>query len=182
MLAATVAAVYFFLRWTDEDSWFFYCLALFATALACLLKLTALYLGLPLLWLVWQKWGRQTLVRWQFWLFGIVVALVLLLWYGHAYQLGQEFGASFHILTSAGTDKWGTWRLLVDPAFYHQVFVGNLGGRMLTWAGYRSSSWGCACGDKPQASVSSMCGSWRSRSCCSWSAAAATTTTTTVCR
>ena len=136
MLAATVAAVYFFLRWTDEDSWFFYCLALFATALACLLKLTALYLGLPLLWLVWQKWGRQTLVRWQFWLFGIVVALVLLLWYGHAYQLGQEFGASFHILTSAGTDKWGTWRLLVDPAFYNQVFVGNLGGRMLTWAGY----------------------------------------------
>ncbi len=135
MLAASAAAVYFFVRWTDEDSWFFYCLALLATSLACLLKLTSLYLGLPLLWLVWQKWGRKTLGRWQFWLFGSVVAMVLLAWYGHTYRLGQEYGASFHILTTAGTDKWGTWELLADPGFYHRVFVGYLGERILTWIG-----------------------------------------------
>lgn len=136
MLAATVAALYLFLRWVEDDSRLFYWLALLAATLACLLKLTSLYLGLPLLWLAWQKWGRSSHRQWRIWLFAGVVTASLILWYGHAFRLGQEYGASFHILTAAGTDKWGTWGLLVDPDFYHRVFVGNLGGRMLTWAGF----------------------------------------------
>lgn len=136
MLAATTVALYCFLRWTDEESWHLYSLALLATTLACLMKLTSLYLGLPLLWLAWQRWGRGALRRWPIWLFAGAVTTALLLWYGHAYQLGQEFGASFNILTAAGTDKWGTWGLLANPAFYHRVFVGYLGERMLTWAGF----------------------------------------------
>ena len=135
MLAATAAAVYWFLRWIDEDSWLFYWLALLATTLACLLKLTSLYLGLPLLWLAWRKWGPGSVRRWPLWLFAGLVTVPLVLWYGHGYRLGQESGASFHILTAAGADKWGTWSLLVDPAFYHRVFVGYLGERMLTWVG-----------------------------------------------
>ena len=70
MLAATAAAIYAFLRWTQEESRGFYVAAIVATSLACLLKLTSLYLGLPLLWLAWQRWGRRTLVQWQIWLFG----------------------------------------------------------------------------------------------------------------
>ena len=135
MLAATAGSIYCFLRWLEDNSWGFFVLAGVATALACLLKLTSLYIGLTLLWLAWQRWGRRTMLQWQMWLFGALVLGSLAAWYGHAYQLGQEFGASFHILTAAGSDKWGNWGLLIEPDFYHQVFVGNLGGRMLTWVG-----------------------------------------------
>ena len=55
MLAASAAGIYWFLRWSEEDTWGFYLLSAVAVALACLLKLTNLYLGLPLLWLGWRR-------------------------------------------------------------------------------------------------------------------------------
>ncbi len=135
MLAASAAAIYWFGRWVDDDSWLSYALAWLATTLACLLKLTNLYLGLPLVWLAWQRWRAGTFRQGRIWLYGLLVTLPLVLWYDHAYRLGQEFGASFHILTAAGSDKWGIWSLLIDPRFYERVFLGYLGGRMLTWVG-----------------------------------------------
>jgi len=36
-------------------------------ALACLLKLTNLYVGLPLLWLGWRRYGSQVLLQWKIW-------------------------------------------------------------------------------------------------------------------
>lgn len=135
MLAATAMAMYYFVRWLDDESWPSYALAVLAATLACLLKITSLYLGLPLLWLAWRKWGTRSLRQWQLWLFAALVVVSLILWYGHAYRLGQQFGASFHILTGPGEDKWGAWGLLLDPGFYNRVFLGYLGGRILTWAG-----------------------------------------------
>ena len=49
MLAASAAGIYWYLRWSEEDTWGFYLLSAVAVALAGLLKLTNLYLGLPLL-------------------------------------------------------------------------------------------------------------------------------------
>lgn len=136
MLAAGVGGLYGFVRWIDTGSRLAYWLALIATTLACLLKPTSLFLGLPLLWLAWQKWGTRSFAQLRLWLFAFLVSAALVLWYGHAYRLGQEYGASFHVLTAAGADKWGTWSLLVDPSFYHRVFVGYLGERLLTWVGW----------------------------------------------
>ena len=135
VLAATAAGIYWFLRWTEEDSWLYFVLSALATALACLLKLTSLYMGLPLLWLAWQRFGNRTLIRWPVWFYGAMVVAPLAAWYSHAYRLGQQFGASFHIFTAAGTDKWGRWDLLLSLDFYNHVFLGNLGGRILTWVG-----------------------------------------------
>lgn len=135
MLAASAAGVYLFLRWSEEGGRWAYVLSAVAVALACLLKPTSLYLGLPLLWLAWRRFGRRTLAQGSIWLYALAVIAPLVVWYGWAYHLGQTYGASFHVLTAAGADKWGRWSLLASPDFYRRVFLEVLGGRVLTWAG-----------------------------------------------
>ena len=136
MLAATAAGLYWFLRWTEEDSWACYGLSVVAVALACLLKLTNLYLGLPLLWLAWRRFGPRVLLQWKVWLHALLVAVPVGLWYWYAHDLGVTYGASFNILTTAGSDKWGNWSLLVSPNFYSRLIFDHIAGRLVTWIGF----------------------------------------------
>ena len=136
MLATSAAGLYWFLRWSEEDSWGFYVLSVVAVALACLLKLTNLFLGLPLLWLGWRRYGSRTLLQWKIWLHALLVALPVGLWYWHAHNLGATYGASFNILTTAGSDKWGNWSLLAAPRFYSRLVFGHVAGRLVTWVGF----------------------------------------------
>lgn len=136
MLAASAAGIYWFLRWSEEDTWGFYLLSAAAVALACLLKLTNLYVGLPLLWLGWRRYGSQVLLQWKIWLHALLVAIPVGLWYWHAHNLGSTYGASFNILTTAGSDKWGNWSLMVSPEFYSRLVFGFIAGRLVTWVGF----------------------------------------------
>jgi len=136
MLAASAAGIYWFLRWSEEDSWGYYLLSAGAVALACLLKLTNLYLGLPLLWLGWRRYGSRVLLQWKIWLHALLVAIPVGLWYWHAHDLGTTYGASFNILTLAGSDKWGNWPLLMSPEFYSRLVFGFIAGRLVTWVGF----------------------------------------------
>jgi 4-amino-4-deoxy-L-arabinose transferase-like glycosyltransferase len=74
MLAASAAGIYWFLRWCESDSWSHYALSVVAITLACLLKLTSLYLGLPLLWLAWQRYGSRALWHWKIWLHALLAS------------------------------------------------------------------------------------------------------------
>ncbi len=136
MLAATAAGVYWFLRWSEDDSWGFYLLSAAAVTLACLLKLTNLYLGLPLLWLGWRRYGSRVLLEWKIWLHALLVMVPVGLWYWHAHDLGATYGASFNVLTTAGSDKWGNWALLISPEFYSRLVFGFIAGRLVTWVGF----------------------------------------------
>jgi len=136
MLAASAAGIYWFLRWSEEDSWGFYLLSALAVTLACLLKLTNLYLGLPLLWLGWRRYGSRVLLQWKIWLHALLVAVPVGLWYWHAFHLGATHGASFNILTTAGSDKWGNWSLLLSLDFYSRLVFGFIAGRLVTWVGF----------------------------------------------
>ena len=136
MLAASVAGLHWFLRWSEEGSWTDYLLSVLAVTLACLLKLTNLYLGLPLLWLGWRRYGSRVLLQWKIWLHAILVAIPVALWYWHAHDLGTTYGASFNILTTAGSDKWGNWPLLISPHFYSRLVFGMVASRLLTWVGF----------------------------------------------
>jgi hypothetical protein len=136
MLAASAAGIYWFLRWSEEDSWGAYVLSAATVGLACLLKLTNLYLGLPLLWLGWRRYGSRVLLQWKIWLHALLVAVPVGLWYWHAHELGATYGASFNILTTAGSDKWGNWALLLQPDFYSRLIFGYIAGRLVTWIGF----------------------------------------------
>jgi 4-amino-4-deoxy-L-arabinose transferase-like glycosyltransferase len=132
MLMGSAAGIDAFERWTRTGAWRWWLLALAATMLACLLKITSLYLGLPLAWLAWRRWGLGFLRRPAPWLFALLVFAAVALWYGHAHRVGREAGQSFGIW-GYGTDKWGQWHLLATWGFWNDVVFRSLAERHITW-------------------------------------------------
>ena len=118
MLLCSVGAVWAFWMWTEGGGrgWFF--TAAMFTALAILVKLPALYLGLPLLFLAYGKYGRRTWARSELWLFALLALLPPLLWYLHAHRLFLRTHLTFGILPPYGYSKFGPLALRLDPKFY----------------------------------------------------------------
>ena len=134
MLCASVAALHAFDRWTATGKRRWYVLAAVATAMAALLKLPCLYLGLPLLYLAWRTWGAGLVRRPALWLFAVLVLAPVALWYVHAHELYRHGGVTFGIW-GYGSDKWGNWGLVASSDFWNGVLLRSLAERQLTWAG-----------------------------------------------
>lgn len=104
-------------QWTDDGRSWRLVTAAASVSLAILLKLTALYLGLPVLWLFVARYGRAWWRAWPVWAFAVVVLVPPALWYAHAYGLYRSYGNTFGIIAS-GYMKFGDAETLLDPGFY----------------------------------------------------------------
>jgi 4-amino-4-deoxy-L-arabinose transferase-like glycosyltransferase len=135
MLLCSVLAVLWFARWMATSDVRHGILAAAATAMAALLKLPALYLGLPLLFLAWERHGRSTWKRIELWIFALAVLVPVAAWYVHAHELYRQTGLTFGIW-GAGADKWGSIGPLATWKFYNDVFFKSIAERHLTWAGF----------------------------------------------
>lgn len=113
--------LYMLARWVDDDSTRRFVVAASLLSLAILLKLTSLYLGLPVLLLFWVKYRERWWRAPQVWLFAAVVLLAPVLWYAHAYRLFLHYHNTFGIIAS-GYMKFGSLNLLTDPRFYAKTF------------------------------------------------------------
>jgi hypothetical protein len=109
--------------------------ASFFIALAALTKIPTLYLGLPLLFLAWQRFGKEALMRWELWLFAGVVLIPVGAWYFHAHTIFQSSGLTFSIW-AFGSDKWGIAAPLCTVKFYNDIFFKSIAERHLTYAGF----------------------------------------------
>ena len=118
MLLCSVGAVWAFWRWTEGVRWGWFSVAAMSTALAILVKLPALYLGLPLLFLAYGKYGRRTLTRPELWLFAVLTLLPPFFWYLHANRLFLRTHLTFGVLPPYGYSKFGPLALRLDPEFY----------------------------------------------------------------
>ncbi|MBM2841089.1 MAG: 2 protein, partial [Bacteroidetes bacterium] len=117
LILCTVLSIYFLVRWVETRRVSDYVLSLLCTTLAVLLKLTALYVGLPLLFVFMLKYGKKAFSSGYFWLFGILSLLPVVLWYYHAHTLYLEYGNTFGIL-SGGYNKFARAELLFGADFY----------------------------------------------------------------
>ncbi|MFA6468721.1 MAG: glycosyltransferase family 39 protein [Bacteroidota bacterium] len=136
MLMCSVWGVLLFDRWIDAPSnlkLFFGSLC--AITLATLIKLPALYLGLPLLFLCWNKYGSGFVRQPTIWMYAAGVLLPTGAWYYHAHQLKAATGLTFGIW-EMGTDKWGNTELLTTVKFYNDVFFKNIAERHFTYAAF----------------------------------------------
>ena len=85
-LAFSIAALYLFTHWLEEEkSLFRFFVACAATTLAILVKLPAIIIGLPMLYVAWAKYGAMLLRRQRLWAFAVCSLLFPLIWYSHAY-------------------------------------------------------------------------------------------------
>ena len=117
LILCTVLSLHFLVQWTETDRIRDYALSVLCTTLAALLKLTALYVGLPILIVFTMKYGKGILKSAYFWLFGIFSLLPVVLWYTHAHNLYVEYGNTFGIL-SGGYNKFARAELLLGSEFY----------------------------------------------------------------
>lgn len=114
--------IYALTLWVSENTRTSFLVGAVATSLAILLKLTALYLGIPILYLCVLKYGLKVWKVPIVWLLGILILLPVVVWYWHAYTLYLEYHNTFGIL-SGGYSKFATAAILVDPTFYGDTLL-----------------------------------------------------------
>ena len=135
MMMCSVYGIYFFSEWLDKEKFKFFILAWLFTSLAILVKLPTMYIGLPLFYLAFQKYRWSLFKDVKIYFLTAVIFIPVVLWYYHAHQLFLNGGSSFGIWTY-GQDKWGMFSLLVDPAWYNDIFFKSIAERHLTYPGF----------------------------------------------
>jgi 4-amino-4-deoxy-L-arabinose transferase-like glycosyltransferase len=88
----TIAGVYFFWAWTTGGRWADFALSALGTAVAVLIKPSNLYLGLPLCYLLYARYGFGLVRQWRAWVYAGLVVAPMWLWYTHAYHLWEAHG------------------------------------------------------------------------------------------
>ena len=87
-LAFSIAALYLFTGWLEEEKSFSrFVVACAATTLAILVKLPAIIIALPMLYMAWTKYGAMLLRKPRLWAFAACSLLLPLIWYSHAHWL-----------------------------------------------------------------------------------------------
>lgn len=132
LVMCSVAGVYFFSGWVRTWHWVPFFLSAALVASACLLKIQTLYLGLPLLYLAWLRFGRRTLLHPCLWLYALMVLLPVAWWYYHAHQIHLRYGLTFGIW-GYGTDKWGNWGLVTSSRYWTRILFDYLGRQHLAY-------------------------------------------------
>ena len=119
MILMSVVAIYHFAQWIEHrrrSDWF---IALIGFTLAISLKLTPLYLLLPLSWIVFREY-RFDVKKYKNFLIFIMLALILpTAWYTYAYYLTKNSIDVFGIFQ--GHDKMQTFAMLSSPEWYMKM-------------------------------------------------------------
>jgi hypothetical protein len=135
MLMCSVYGLYFFSEWLDRGKATAYLASLFFLTMAALLKLPALYLGLPVVFLAQSKFGSGFLRHWRLWLFAGILVVPVPLWYYHAHEVFKSSGLTFGIW-DFGKGKWGNVSPLLTIKFYNDIFFKSIAERHLTYPGF----------------------------------------------
>lgn len=120
MIFFSIGSLYFFDKWTKKERWGLFAIAVICTALAILLKVSALYLGLPLLWLSYSRYGKKLIVEPKLYLFAMLALIPPAIWYYYAHVAFAQY-ATFGIW-DVGSGKWGNTAIWFDRDFYIMMF------------------------------------------------------------
>ncbi|MBD3321458.1 MAG: hypothetical protein GF350_10235, partial [Chitinivibrionales bacterium] len=134
VIAMSAMSLYHFAEWIDYKRKKDWLLAAVGFSLAVSLKLTPLYMLLPLYWVLFRKHGFQFRKYGSSFLLFFVCMSLPVAWYAYAYYLTQNSIDVFGIF--GGHDKMQTLTMLSDISWYHNMAyqVGNdiLGGKVGT--------------------------------------------------
>jgi hypothetical protein len=137
-LSLAVIGLYFFVRWIDRDETKLLVVAAIAISLSVLIKLPIALIGLPLLFLAWEKWRWNFLRQSALWLFAVVALLPSAIWYWHAHEVAETF-YPHHFFGAGGIQIENfTWyakigRQIVTSTLTPLLFVAAVIGAFATW-------------------------------------------------
>ena len=108
MLAlGSIAGIYYFWTWTEDEHWWRLGLAWAGVTLAALIKPPSLYLAIPLGYLAIRAYGLRAFARPALWIFALAVPAAVALWYAHSYRLWVDYGNTYGIIGT--TPQQGLW-------------------------------------------------------------------------
>jgi 4-amino-4-deoxy-L-arabinose transferase-like glycosyltransferase len=90
-LSLSIAGLYLFLHWTEEERFAFLIAAALATSLAILIKLPTGLIGVPIACLALRRYGVAAIRLWPLWMFAAIALLPSLAWYWHAHRVAEQF-------------------------------------------------------------------------------------------
>jgi 4-amino-4-deoxy-L-arabinose transferase-like glycosyltransferase len=101
-LSFSIVALYCFAEWLNRptDAKFFIA-AMATTSLAVLVKLLAIFIGLPLIYMAWHEYGAKFVLRREMWVFAVLSLIFPLAWYSHAYFISVTH-FPYHMFGSGG--------------------------------------------------------------------------------
>lgn len=120
MVLFATLGLYLIARWEQEQRTSLLVWGAASVALAILLKLTGLYVGIPIAYLFCKRYGASVYKSRAVWLTGFGMLVPSLLWYWHAHQLFVEYKNTFGIVGS-GYSKFGSLELLASASFYKEL-------------------------------------------------------------
>lgn len=123
MLLYYVTAVYAFVRWLDDGTRKYFLLAIFATALTLLAKITAGHIGLLFAVLTLRKFGFAALRRKDIWLFAVVTLLSAMLWSYHSHHLWLTYGNSLGV---SNEYHWIGWDFFTNSYFIRGILQNEI--------------------------------------------------------
>lgn len=122
MIFFSIGSLYFFDKWTEYDDNRSFLFAIICTTLAFLVKIPTLYLGLPLLWLAYAKYGKRLLFEPKLYLFTIVTLIPPAMWYYFAHSVLAQYN-SVSIWELGSGSKFASFELLLSPELYMLLFT-----------------------------------------------------------
>jgi 4-amino-4-deoxy-L-arabinose transferase-like glycosyltransferase len=120
LMMCCIIGIYYFDRWIDsERSWDLIISGIFVS-LACLIKvLPLIYLGVPLIYLAWNRFGLKVFAQLSLWIYSIFIAFSVFAWYYHAHNLFIEFGNTFGF--SANSTNRYDYAILLTLSFWTEI-------------------------------------------------------------
>jgi 4-amino-4-deoxy-L-arabinose transferase-like glycosyltransferase len=88
-LSFSIVALYFFAEWLNRlsNKSKFLIAASTAASLAILVKLPAIIIGIPLIYMAWEEYGAKMVLKRDLWAFAALSLIFPLAWYSHAYLI-----------------------------------------------------------------------------------------------
>ena len=100
-LSLSIAGLYFFLRWLEENKWRCLLGASVTICLALLIKAPSALISAPLLYLAWQRFDLSLVRQPKLWLFAVISLLPAAIWYWHAHQIAEKY-YPYHFFGAGG--------------------------------------------------------------------------------
>lgn len=133
LIFSSVGSVYFLSKWVDDSRIYNFILSLVFTIIVFLVKLTSVYLFLPLIYLFWFKYSKNILKKSEFWIFVIISILPIFLWY-ILWIPKLSFEGTFGSIWDT-KDRWGNINWWLNIKWYEKVFLQHISENWFVFIG-----------------------------------------------
>ena len=122
LVMCSIWGVLYFVKWIDNGKTSALLISNVFVTVACLIKvLPLIYLGVPIAFLAWERWGWKMFSKPQLWGYAIVPIVSVYLWYHHAHEIYLTYGNTFGF-SGDSTDRYD-YSLLLTWYFWSELLI-----------------------------------------------------------